>query len=188
MNVSVTVRLQVRRRANFACEFCNVAETDVGGELTIDHFRPQSKGGTDDVENLVYCCQRCNQYKADYWPEDVDEPVLWNPRQESLDTHLLMLADGTLYPTTPTGAFTLKRLRLNRPPLVAHRLRQHQQKEEQRLLVRYRSLVIRPRASAHPASCATRGTTGIVRRTARVASVTVEAARVAPSPHYSAFT
>lgn len=138
MNISETVRLQVRQRADFACEFCGVTETDVGGQLTIDHFRPQSKGGADDVENLLYCCQRCNQYKVDYWPARSDEPVLWNPRRESSDTHLLILADGTLYPITPTGAFTLKRLRLNRPPLIAHRLRKHSQGEEQRLLTRHR--------------------------------------------------
>jgi hypothetical protein len=141
MNISETVRLQVRQRANFFCEFCGVTETDVGGELTIDHFRPQSKGGADDLDNLLYCCQRCNQYKADYWPTHVDEPILWNPRQESVASHLLTLADGTLYPITPIGTFTLRRLRLNRPPLVAHRLRKHHQGEEQRLLARYRDLV-----------------------------------------------
>ena len=142
MNIGETVRLQVRQRANFACEFCSVAETDAGGELTIDHFRPQSKGGTDNVENLVYCCQRCNQYKADYWPVSENEPILWNPRREPFDIHLLTLVDGTLYPITPTGAFTLRRLRLNRPPLVAHRLRKHQQGQEQRLLARYRDLIV----------------------------------------------
>ena len=56
--------------------------------------------------------------------------------------HLLTLADGTLYPITPTGVFTLKRLRLNRPPLIAHRLRKHYQGEEQRLLARYRDLML----------------------------------------------
>jgi len=141
MNISETVRRQVRQRANFSCEFCGVTETDAGGELTIDHFRPQSRGGADDLDNLLYCCQRCNQYKADYWPTPVDEPILWNPRQESVASHLLTLADGTLYPITPIGAFTLRRLRLNRPPLVAHRLRKHHQGEEQRLLARYRDLV-----------------------------------------------
>ena len=141
MNISETVRRQVRQRANFSCEFCGVTETDAGGELTIDHFRPQSRGGADDLDNLLYCCQRCNQYKADYWPTPVDEPRLWNPRQESVASHLLTLADGTLYPITPIGAFTLRRLRLNRPPLVAHRLRKHHQGEEQRLLARYRDLV-----------------------------------------------
>jgi hypothetical protein len=39
------------------------------------------------------------------------------------------------------GAFTLQRLRLNRPPLVAYRLRRRQQAEETRLLTRYRDLI-----------------------------------------------
>ena len=141
MSITQAVRLQVRQRANFACEFCGVTETDTGGELTVDHFRPQTKGGTDDLDNLLYSCQRCNQYKADYWPTHPDDPVLWNPRQESLATHLLILTDGTLYPVTPTGAFTLKRLRLNRPPLIAYRLRTHYRTEEQRLLTQYREVV-----------------------------------------------
>lgn len=142
MSASETVRFQVRQRANFSCEFCGVTETDAGGELTIDHFRPQSRDGADDLDNLLYCCHRCNLYKADYWPTHITESVLWNPRQEALATHLLTLADGTLYPITPTGTFTLKRLRLNRPPLVAYRLRKYHQDEEHRLLARYRDLVM----------------------------------------------
>jgi hypothetical protein len=58
-----------------------------------------------------------------------------------MDTHLFTLTDGMLYPLTPTGTFTLKRLRLNRQPLVAYRLRAHYRTEEQRLLTRYRDLV-----------------------------------------------
>jgi hypothetical protein len=118
-----------------------LTETDTGGELTIDHFHPHSRGGTSDLENLLYCCQRCNQYKADYWPMHPDDPGLWNPRQDPVETHLLSLADGTLYAITPAGAFTLKRLRLNRAPLVAYRLRLHYRGEEQRLLTRYRDLM-----------------------------------------------
>jgi 5-methylcytosine-specific restriction endonuclease McrA len=68
MSISSEIREQVRRRANFACEFCGASETDVGGQLTIDHFQPKSKGGNDSLENLLYSCIRCNQYKQDYWP------------------------------------------------------------------------------------------------------------------------
>ena len=134
-------RERVRQRANVACEFCGMSETDTGGQLTIDHFRPRGKGGDDSLDNLLYCCIRCNQYKLDYWPEGPDDPPLWNPRREPDSQHFLALDDGTLYPLTPTGAFTLRRLRLNRPPLVAHRLRQHQEAEVTRLLTRYRDLV-----------------------------------------------
>lgn len=55
--------------------------------------------------------------------------------------HFLHLEDGTLYPLTPTGTFTIQRIRLNRPPLVAYRLRQRRQAEEGRLLTRYHELV-----------------------------------------------
>jgi len=141
MSVSAKVRDQVRRRAHFACEFCGATETDAGGELTLDHFQPQAHGGTDHLGNLLYCCHRCNEYKADYWPTRPGSPVLWNPRQEPVETHLLLLANGTLYPISATGEFTLKRLRLNRRQLVAYRLGKQSQAEDLRLLTRYRDLL-----------------------------------------------
>ena len=141
MTITSEIREFVRQRAHFACEFCGVTETDAGGELTIDHFQPTVRGGDDSPENLLYCCARCNQYKLDYWPMHPDDPSLWNPRREPAAQHFLELDDGTLYPLTARGAFTLKRLRLNRPPLVAHRLRKRQQAEETRLLTRYRGSV-----------------------------------------------
>jgi hypothetical protein len=142
MSIPTDVRWVVRQRAHFACEFCGVTETDTGGELTIDHFQPHTKGGTDAPENLLYCCHRCNQYKADYWPTQSEDPPLWHPRHEPIERHLLLLANGTLYPITETGAFTLKRLRLNRPPLVAYRVRKQGEIAEYRLLTRYRDLVV----------------------------------------------
>ena len=118
-----------------------MTETDTGGELTLDHYQPQAKGGTDDLDNLLYCCVRCNQYKVDYWPTRTSEPHLWNPRIESASTHFLHIEGGSLYPLTPIGRFTLQRLRLNRAPLVAYRRRQQLQADERRLLTRYRELV-----------------------------------------------
>ncbi|MCE7989262.1 MAG: HNH endonuclease [Caldilinea sp. CFX5] len=135
-------RLVVRQRANFVCEFCGVTEIDTGSELTIDHFRPRTKGGTDDLGNLLYCCVRCNQHKADYWPSHPNDLMLWNPRQEPAANHFLLLADGTLYPITPVGVFTVNRLYLNRPPLVAYRRRNYQQDEERQLLTHYREIVL----------------------------------------------
>jgi hypothetical protein len=123
----------VRRQAGFACEYCGVEEADVGGELTVDHYQPVAYGGSDDVDNLVYSCARCNLYKADYWPLASDAPSLWHPRREARETHMLELADGTVHPLTPTGAFTISRLRLNRRPLVAYRLRKMRSAEERRL-------------------------------------------------------
>jgi hypothetical protein len=141
MSVSKEIREFVRQRAGCACEFCGVSETDTGGELTLDHYHPQTKGGTDEKENLLYCCARCNLYKHDYFPAMPSDPKLWNPRIEPASTHFLELEDGSLSPLTPTGAFTLQRLRLNRPPLVAHRLLKRKSNEESYLLNRYRELL-----------------------------------------------
>lgn len=131
----------VRQRANAACEYCGVAEVDCGGELTIDHFRPQTRGGTDDPINLLYCCYRCNLYKGDYWPAQQSDPVLWNPRGGPANDHWLMLANGALHGLTPIGVFTIKRLRLNRAPLLTYRVRRSAAAEERQLLQRYRELV-----------------------------------------------
>ena len=141
MTIPANIREQVRQYANFACEFCGVTETDTGGQLTIDHYQPGSKEGEDSFENLLYCCARCNQYKMDYWPEHPNDLFLWNPRKEPFSQHFLELDDGTLHPLTPTGVFTLKRLRLNRAPLVAYRLRKQQREKETRLLTHYREIV-----------------------------------------------
>lgn len=135
------VRLYIRQRAHFACEYCGVSEADTGGELTIDHFQPRAKGGSDEIANLLYCCIRCNQYKSDYWPAQSHDPLLWNPRQDSVETHFLTLIDGKLYPVTAIGEFTLKRLRLNRPPLIQYRLRKQRENEEMRLLEQYQKIV-----------------------------------------------
>jgi len=132
-------REQVRQRAQLACEFCDIAEADVGSQLTIDHFQPRAKGGDDSLDNLTYCCTACNQYKNDYWPSP-DAPSLWNPRHDPAALHLLEPDDGMLHPLTATGAFSLVRLRLNRPPLVAYRKRRRQAQEEARLLKQYRDL------------------------------------------------
>lgn len=141
MTITVDIREKVRQRANFACEFCGVTEIDTGGQLTIDHFQPSTKQGSDNLKNLVYCCIRCNQYKLDYWSTHANDPVLWNPRHEPHSKHFLELKDGTLHPLTPTGTFTLKRLRLNRSPLVAHRLQKRQHTEEMSLLTRYQNTI-----------------------------------------------
>lgn len=141
MTIPAELLEQVRRHANWACEYCGVTETDTGAPLTVDHIHPRTHGGTDDFANLVYCCYRCNLNKGDYWPIQQEQPLLWNPRQELISAHLLLLADGTLHPVSWTGDFTLRRLRLNRPQLVAARLRRRDQTEESRHLAQLQEVV-----------------------------------------------
>jgi hypothetical protein len=141
MSLSPGLREKVRQRASYACEFCGVSEMDVGGLLTIDHFQPQSKSGPDDLDNLIYSCTSCNQYKQNYYPSSESDPQLWNPRQETASAHFVELDSGRVLAISSRGEFTIRRLRLNRAPLVEYRMRRRQWAEEIRLLKQYRDLV-----------------------------------------------
>lgn len=134
MSISESIRKSVRRRAGFTCEYCGVSEQNAGGELTIDHYRPQSQGGNDELDNLIYCCVRCNLYKGDFWIETPDAPRLWNPRLEPLANHFWQAENGRLFALTETGELTLNVLRLNRSQLIDYRRQRHLQAEEHRLL------------------------------------------------------
>jgi hypothetical protein len=117
---------EVRQRYQRRCGYCGVSETETGGELTVDHYRPVTSGGDEADDNLVHCCFRCNTYKGDYWPTPADlqrglhilhpllDPVSQHLRQEE--------GTGRLEPLTPTGRFHIDLLRLNRPQLIDLRL------------------------------------------------------------------
>lgn len=50
----------VLKRDNYTCQKCGSIEN-----LTIDHIKPLSKGGNNDLENLQTLCLECNQKKRD---------------------------------------------------------------------------------------------------------------------------
>ena len=118
---------EVRERYHAQCGYCSVSEDDAGGEFTVDHFVPASAGGNDDDDNLVYACFRCNLFKADFLPTDVDEKsghVLLHPLRDNVQAHLRMNdISGRLEPLTETGRFQITLLHLNRPALVSYRMR-----------------------------------------------------------------
>ncbi len=119
----------VRTVYAFRCGYCGLPESQVGSELTFDHFRPQSQEGKDDVANLVYACHACNEFKGEYWTED-DGTRLLHPLIDDLIQHIAEdTTNGQLKPLTTLGQVYIDQLQLNRPPLVASRL-------EQRRLVR----------------------------------------------------
>jgi hypothetical protein len=119
----------VRERYAFCCGYCGVSEADVGGELTVDHFRPVSAGGDHSEANLVYACVRCNQYKGALLPEAMDraqERRLLHPLRDDLLAHIREdESTGRLEGLTATGRFHIAALRLNRPALIVHRQRRY---------------------------------------------------------------
>jgi hypothetical protein len=111
----------VRAIYAFRCGYCGVSEAQTGAELTYDHFRPQSRGGSDEVSNLVYACHACNEFKGDYWSEG-EETRLLHPLIDDLKEHIVEEMTGSLRSLTGLGQVLIDRLQLNRPVLVEHRL------------------------------------------------------------------
>jgi len=130
----------IRRRANYQCEYCTVSEVNYGGELTVDHFHPVSKGGNNELENLVYCCNKCNSYKHNYFPENEDDPRLWNPRIDNYNDHFITLENGVLHALTNQADFTIKLLRLNRKQLVSYRINAFKQSAQSKQLTQLQDL------------------------------------------------
>lgn len=54
------------------CAHCGIP-LDRYTNLTVDHFIPLNKGGTNDVENLTVLCEDCNTLKSDM----ILPPVTW---------------------------------------------------------------------------------------------------------------
>lgn len=52
-----------------ACHWCR-KEFESTEQKTIDHVIPVSKGGKHSIDNLVACCSKCNNVKADKMPEE----------------------------------------------------------------------------------------------------------------------
>src|SRR5262245_25755268 len=97
------------------CGYCTVHESKAGTELEIDHFQPRSLRGSDDLDNLCYCCTACNRLKGDFWP--ATDPLittrrLLHPKRDNLTDHLCEELDGRMVALTATGAassFSLSR-------------------------------------------------------------------------------
>src|SRR5688572_8987337 len=108
------LRQSVPLRYDFRCGYCGVRETNMGAKLTIDHFLPRVHGGEDSLDNLVYCCHACNEFKGDYWQTEPEARLL-HPLLDDLTLHYREQDDGTLVALTERGANHLQVLHLNRP-------------------------------------------------------------------------
>nr|WP_245927647.1 HNH endonuclease [Aphanothece hegewaldii] len=64
--IDSTIRLQVRARANYLCEYCHSSEDASAALFEIDHLIPRSLGGSDELVNLALACQRCNRYRYNF--------------------------------------------------------------------------------------------------------------------------
>jgi 5-methylcytosine-specific restriction endonuclease McrA len=88
-------RKNILMRDRFTCQYCQ--KTLPSGELTLDHVIPRSRSGESTWENLVTCCNPCNNRKGNRTPDEAGIKLLRLPRPFSLHTsrHLMrMLGKG----------------------------------------------------------------------------------------------
>ena len=58
------------------CVYCDVSLDEIGGEgMQLDHFRPKTipefESLSNDPNNLLLSCPKCNRLKSNHWPADV---------------------------------------------------------------------------------------------------------------------
>ena len=89
-NLSKKVRFEVFKRDSFKCQYCGRSAPDV--VLEVDHIIPVSKGGDNDISNLITSCFDCNRGKRDKKLTDnqtiklqKDELDKLNKRKEQLE-------------------------------------------------------------------------------------------------------
>ena len=66
---------EVFRRDGFRCVYCghDGRTFETWAFLEVDHFKPRSRGGNDEIGNLVTSCVICNRMKSAFSWDTLDE-------------------------------------------------------------------------------------------------------------------
>lgn len=118
MSISNDAKQAVRERARYLCEYCHSSERLSASRFTVDHVKPRSLGGSDQLENLALACRRCNErlynFVASVDPESQEIVPIFNPRLQEWDEHFVWVNQGvSIAGITPVGRATCIRLDLN---------------------------------------------------------------------------
>jgi len=70
-------RRNLFQRDNHCCQYCG----QQGGQLSIDHILPRSRGGLDRWENVTTACLRCNVRKGNRTPQEAKMPLRHQPHR-----------------------------------------------------------------------------------------------------------
>ena len=73
------IRFEVFKRDKFTCQYCGRMAPDV--VLHVDHIKPVSKGGTNEIMNLVTSCAECNLGKTNI---ELSDDAIVKKQQEQL--------------------------------------------------------------------------------------------------------
>lgn len=81
--MSKKLRFEVFKRDAFTCQYCGKKAPDV--VLEVDHIKPVSKGGKNELLNLVTACFECNRGKRNIELSDRQELEVQRKRLEELN-------------------------------------------------------------------------------------------------------
>lgn len=89
-SLSNKTRFEIFKRDNFTCQYCGKSAPEV--VLNVDHIEPVSKGGSNDISNLITSCFECNNGKGNKKLSDKselekqhNELILLNERKKQLE-------------------------------------------------------------------------------------------------------
>jgi len=78
MAISKKIRFEVFKRDGFICQYCGKHPPDV--TLEVDHIKPKSKKGLDDINNLITACFDCNRGKTNIELKRIPSSLLDNKK------------------------------------------------------------------------------------------------------------
>lgn len=118
-------RVEIQEDCLFRCVYCDIEYTEIGFEgMQLDHFRPENYFPelSDEPNNLVLSCPKCNRFKWYHWPgsKKIDEcsyaggTGFLDPFQDDRREYFTIDTNGTAYPLKDPAGYMIKLLRLNR--------------------------------------------------------------------------
>lgn len=76
------------------CLYCGHVFPDAS--LTRDHVVPKSRGGTDEWDNVVAACKRCNHHKGNRLPHECGMALLALPYVPNMAEYLVLINSGRI--------------------------------------------------------------------------------------------
>jgi hypothetical protein len=121
--LSTATKEAIAQQARGCCEYCQSQVSYSPDPFSIEHITARSKGGTNQLSNLAFSCQGCNNNKHVHIqgvdPASGETVLLFHPRLQRWRDHFTWNDDFTLViGKTSTGRATVERLKLNRPGVV----------------------------------------------------------------------
>jgi len=122
-NISESLRQFVAQRANYCCEYCQMAQVVRFVIFHVEHVRSMKHGGQTVEHNLAFSCPECNFQKGSDLGTFIDDDNLvrfFNPRKDVWDDHF-EIENGVIFSKTDIGEATVRILKFNIPERIIFR-------------------------------------------------------------------